>query len=74
MSKETNPKFYYIKLVIMEQTKNGGVFGSMGNLWAEIADAHHTQNQLKFLKCNLSPNKRVLDVACGTCRHTIPMS
>lgn len=50
------------------------VFDRMNNFWVEIADAHYTQRQLNFLKRNLSPNKRVLDVACGTCRHTIPMS
>jgi SAM-dependent methyltransferase len=51
----------------------GDVFGEMGQFWAEIADESQTQRQIQFLKSQLSPRGCVLDVACGTGRHTIAL-
>ena len=45
----------------------------MGSYWAEIADNHHTVQQIRFLKNQLKGEKYVLDLACGTGRHTIPL-
>ncbi len=45
----------------------------MGSYWAEIADADQTERQFSFLKSQLSPCGYVLDLACGTGRHTIPL-
>jgi ubiquinone/menaquinone biosynthesis C-methylase UbiE len=46
----------------------------MGNYWAEIADKNQTEKQLKFLKNQLKKDGYVLDLACGTGRHSIPLS
>jgi len=46
----------------------------MGEFWAEIADKNQTTHQIEFLKSQLKPEGFVLDVACGTGRHTIPLS
>jgi SAM-dependent methyltransferase len=51
----------------------GDVFGEMGQFWAEIADESQTQRQIQFLKAQLSHGGCVLDVACGTGRHTIAL-
>jgi SAM-dependent methyltransferase len=51
----------------------GDVFGEMGEFWAEIADESQTQRQIQFLKAQLNPDGCVLDVACGTGRHTIAL-
>lgn len=50
-------------------TKN--VFDEMGSYWAEIADAHQTEQQIEFLRRHLEKGGYILDVACGTGRHTI---
>jgi ubiquinone/menaquinone biosynthesis C-methylase UbiE len=43
----------------------------MGTYWAEIADQNQTARQIQFLKTQLKPGGCVLDLACGTGRHTI---
>jgi ubiquinone/menaquinone biosynthesis C-methylase UbiE len=53
--------------------RRGDVFGEMGQFWAEIADESQTQRQIEFLKIRLSREGWVLDVACGTGRHTIAL-
>ena len=50
------------------------VFDEMGVYWAEIADQSQTEKQLQFLKTHLTPDGYVLDLACGTGRHSIPLS
>jgi 2-polyprenyl-3-methyl-5-hydroxy-6-metoxy-1,4-benzoquinol methylase len=50
------------------------VFDEMGVYWAEIADQSSTQNQIQFIKDTLKGNGFVLDLACGTGRHSIPLS
>ena len=50
------------------------VFDEMGVYWAEIADKNQTDRQIQFLKRHLKPDGYVLDVACGTGRHSIPLS
>jgi len=50
------------------------VFDDMGRFWAEIADENKTNRQIEFLKSHLKPEGFFLDVACGTGRHTIPLS
>ena len=46
----------------------------MGGYWAEVADQNQTEKQLQFLRDQLKPNRYILDVACGTGRHMIPLS
>jgi len=46
----------------------------MGSYWVEIADAVQTQRQIQFLKSQLKRGGYVLDVACGSGRHTIPLA
>jgi len=53
---------------------NSNVFDTMGSIWAEIAANNQTQQQLEFLKRNLKPDGYILDLACGTGRHSIPLS
>lgn len=50
------------------------VFDELGQFWAEIADQNHTERQIKFLETQLKPDDAVLDLACGTGRHLIPLS
>ena len=49
------------------------IFDEMESYWAEIADNHHTVQQIRFLKNQLKGEGYVLDLACGTGRHTIPI-
>jgi ubiquinone/menaquinone biosynthesis C-methylase UbiE len=49
------------------------VFDEMGSYWAEIADKDQTEKQVQFLKGALEAEGWVLDVACGTGRHLIPL-
>ena len=46
----------------------------MGVYWAEIADQDQTKQQIQFLKQHLKPEDTILDLACGTGRHSIPLS
>jgi ubiquinone/menaquinone biosynthesis C-methylase UbiE len=50
------------------------VFDEMGVYWAEMADQNQTESQIQFLKKHLGANRCVLDLACGTGRHTIPLN
>ena len=50
------------------------VFDKMGYYWAEIADKNPTEKQIQFLKNTLKADGIVLDLACGTGRHSIPLS
>ncbi len=50
------------------------VFDEMGIYWAEIADKNQTEQQIKFLKTQLKSDGYVLDLACGTGRHSIPLN
>jgi SAM-dependent methyltransferase len=57
-----------------QRQSSGNVFDAMGQFWAEIADANQTQRQLNFLKHQLPQKGAVLDIACGSGRHTVPLS
>jgi ubiquinone/menaquinone biosynthesis C-methylase UbiE len=46
----------------------------MGVYWAEIADQNKTEKQLQFLKTHLKAAGYVLDLACGSGRHSIALS
>ena len=50
------------------------VFDEMGIYWAEIADKNQTEKQIQFLKTRLKPEGYILDLACGTGRHSIPLN
>jgi SAM-dependent methyltransferase len=50
------------------------VFDEMGDYWAEIADQNNTERQINFIKNILEPPGLILDLACGTGRHLIPLS
>jgi ubiquinone/menaquinone biosynthesis C-methylase UbiE len=50
------------------------VFDAMGPFWTEIADKDQTQRQINFLKSTLPHDCKVLDLACGTGRHTVPLT
>lgn len=56
------------------RTVIANVFDEMGIYWAEIADKNQTDRQIQFLKTHLKPEGYVLDLACGTGRHSIPLS
>ena len=49
------------------------VFDEMGKYWTEIADQNQTDRQVQFIKNTLKPKGLVLDLACGTGRHLIPL-
>jgi SAM-dependent methyltransferase len=46
----------------------------MGIYWAEMADQNPTHRQVEFLKNTLKSQGPILDLACGTGRHIIPLS
>jgi SAM-dependent methyltransferase len=46
----------------------------MGVYWAEIADKNQTERQIQFLKSHIRPAGYVLDLACGSGRHSIVLS
>ncbi len=50
------------------------VFDEMGKYWAEIADKNQTINQIQFIKKTLPTKGLILDLACGTGRHTVGLS
>ena len=58
----------------LEVKLTANVFDEMGNYWAEIADKNQTQQQIQFLKTSLKPDGYVLDLACGSGRHSIQLS
>jgi ubiquinone/menaquinone biosynthesis C-methylase UbiE len=45
----------------------------MGVYWAEIAEKNQTERQYRFLKSHLKPAGYVLDLACGSGRHSIAL-
>jgi len=55
-------------------SKQLNVFDAMGNYWAEMADQNATDRQVKFIKNNLKSEGLILDLACGTGRHIVPLS
>ena len=50
------------------------VFDEMGFYWVEIADNNQTERQIQFLKSLLKPVGYLLDLACGSGRHSIALS
>ena len=58
----------------MEENGSMNVFDEMDKYWAEMADQNQTDRQIEFLKKLLSTKGWILDVACGTGRHSIPLS
>ena len=50
------------------------VFDDMGVYWAEIADKNQTERQIQFLRNNIKPTGYVLDLACGSGRHSIALT
>ena len=45
----------------------------MSEYWAEIADQNPTDRQVQFIKGAVKPRGLVLDLACGTGRHAVPL-
>jgi SAM-dependent methyltransferase len=50
------------------------VFDEMGVYWQQIADKGPTQRQIEFIKEAVAKEGWVLDLACGTGRHSIPLT
>ena len=50
------------------------VFDDMGFHWAEIADKNQTERQIQFLRNHIKPTGYVLDLACGSGRHSIALN
>ena len=46
----------------------------MGVYWVEIADKNQTELQIQFLKSYLKPDGYMLDLACGSGRHSIALT
>jgi SAM-dependent methyltransferase len=61
------------KLDSAKQLPTGSVFGELGNYWAEIAESNSTEKQISFVKSILPPKGLILDLACGTGRHSIQL-
>ncbi len=50
------------------------VFDAMDVYWAEIADKNQTERQIQFLKNTLKADGYMLDLACGTGRHSVALN
>jgi SAM-dependent methyltransferase len=59
---------------LIETGPSAGVFDEMGVYWEEIADKSSTNRQVAFLNSVLSPKGLILDLCCGTARHSIPLT
>ena len=46
----------------------------MGNSWQEIADKGPTERQIQFIKNSVANDGWILDLACGTGRHSGPLT
>jgi ubiquinone/menaquinone biosynthesis C-methylase UbiE len=49
------------------------IFDRMGTFWEEIAEKSQTEEQVEFLKKQILPEAYILDLACGTGRHTVAL-
>ncbi len=58
----------------MISANKANVFDEMGDYWAEIAEAGSTLSQIQFIKNTVKAEGWILDLACGTGRHIIPLS
>jgi SAM-dependent methyltransferase len=59
---------------LSEKSPSAGVFDEMGVYWEEIADESSTNRQVAFLNSVLTTKGLVLDLCCGTARHSIWLS
>lgn len=57
-----------------EAEESANVFDEMGSYWAEIADENSTARQIEFIKNTVKKDGLILDLACGTGRHTNPLT
>lgn len=53
---------------------NVNVFDEMSSYWAEIADQNSTQEQTQFVRDKLKAKGWILDLACGSGRHSTVLS
>lgn len=49
------------------------LFDDLSQYWTEIADAHSTEKQANFVKNQVRTEGLVLDLACGSGRHSISL-
>jgi SAM-dependent methyltransferase len=56
------------------ETPTGEVFDEVSSYWTEIADALDTEKQVNFAKNNLNVAGIVLDLGCGSGRHSVRLS
>ncbi|HUJ84005.1 MAG TPA: class I SAM-dependent methyltransferase [Candidatus Acidoferrales bacterium] len=56
------------------ESPTGTLFDQISGYWTEIADAHDTDKQIKFVKDHSPANCLTLDLNCGSGRHAIRLS
>lgn len=56
-----------------EQEWYASLFDDLNDYWAEIADARSTEEEVEFIKRVVKTKRLVLDLCCGTGRHSIPL-
>ncbi|MCW4019264.1 MAG: class I SAM-dependent methyltransferase [Candidatus Bathyarchaeota archaeon] len=56
------------------QVPTQSLFNDISRYWTEIAQADNTQKQLNYVKNNVKAEGWVLDLGCGSGRHTIALS
>jgi ubiquinone/menaquinone biosynthesis C-methylase UbiE len=61
-------------MILNGKRPSAGVFDEMDSYWAEIADWNSTTKQVDFLESALKVEGLILDLCCGTGRHSIPLS
>ncbi len=60
--------------MVLSVKQEMNVFDRMGTYWAQIADANQTTRQLQLIKNTVAKEGWILDLACGTGRHTNPLT
>jgi len=55
----------------MNEKWSTSLFDELDDYWAEIADARTTEKEVKFLENVIKSRRLVLDLCCGTGRHSI---
>lgn len=57
----------------MDTSPHWSLFNELNEYWAEIADARPLQKEVRFIQSTVRKKGLILDLCCGTGRHTIAL-
>ena len=58
----------------MKKHNAGFLFNELDEYWAAIADTRPTEREVEFISAVINKNGLILDVCCGTGRHSLMLS